>query len=335
MNRYNKTPTSRRRMLRGFAAGAAICLLGANAVAADNFPNRVITLVSPYQAGGGADSIGRAIAEAAAKQLGQPVVVESKPGAEGIIGAMDIIRSKPDGYRLFWGGGGSMVVSPALRKKTPFDPVKAFTPISGSVDFSFFLYVRPDFPANNFKEFIAEVKANPGKYNYGTGNNTGLLTFAYLKKKYGLDIQQVKYKGESAVVNDLIPGRVQALFATTSALQHAKTGKLKMLVTTLPERSELAPDVPTFQESGFEEIPFSPAGGWLGIFGPPGMDPGIQTKLHEAFDKALQDPEVKKMILSGGLKHTPMSIPELTEFVRSQRDQYIETVRDLQIPQID
>jgi len=322
-------------VLRGFAAGAALCLLGGTAAAASDFPNRAVTLVSPYQAGGGADGIGRAIAEAAAKVLGQPVVLEAKPGAEGMIGAMDIIRSKPDGYRLFWGGGGSMTTLPALRKKPPFDPVEAFTPISGTVDFSFFLYVHPDFPANNLQEFVDHVKANPGKYNYGTGNNTGLLTFAYLKDKYDLDIQHIAYKGESAVTNDLIPGRVHALFATTSALPHAKNGDLKMLVTTLPERSELAPDVMTFKESGFEEIPFAPAGGWLGIFGPPGMDPAIQAHLHEAFDKALEDPHVQDMIRNAGLTHTPMTVPELAEFVRSQRDQYIKLIHDLKIPQVD
>src|SRR5690606_39005476 len=185
--------------VRAACAALALSLAGAAAAASD-FPSRPVVLVSPYLAGGSADGIARALAEAAAKDLGQPVIVESKPGAEGLIGAADVMRAPPDGYRVLWGGAGSMMVVPALRKTPPFDPEEAFTPIAGTIDFSFFLFTHPSIPAKNMSEFVDFIKKNPGKYNYATGNNQGMLTFAYVNKANGLDIERVAYKGEAAVI---------------------------------------------------------------------------------------------------------------------------------------
>lgn len=321
-------------VVRRLFAGLSATIVAGSVCAAD-FPVRPVTLVAPYQAGGSADGIARAIATAAAKELGQPVVVENKAGADGLIGAMDVLKAAPDGYRVLWGGAGSMMVVPALRKNPPFDPVTAFTPIAGSVDFSFFLYVHPSVPANDMREFVDFIKANPGKYNYATGNNQGLLTFAYINKSQGLDMEQVAYKGETAVVGDLIPGRVQAMFGTSTASPHVKNGKLKALVTTLPQRSPLLPDVPTMKESGFDDLPFSPGGGWLGIFGPAGMERPVVDRLNKAFEAALNDPEVQKQLEQAGLTYTPLSVDELAVFVKDQRDLYKKTVRELGIPLLD
>lgn len=143
---------------RGLLAG--LCLaFGALTASAQNFPTRPITLVSPYQAGGASDAIARALAGAAGKDLGQSVVIDAKPGAEGLIGSMDVKNAPADGYRLLWGGAGSLMINTALRKNPPFDPVTAFTPVSGTVEFSFFLYVHPSVPAKDMKEFVAYVKA--------------------------------------------------------------------------------------------------------------------------------------------------------------------------------
>lgn len=317
------------------AALGAGMLMHAMPAAADNYPSRAVTLVSPYLAGGAADTVARAIAAAAARQLGQPVVVESKPGAEGLIGSTDVMRAAPDGYRVLWGGAGSMMIVPALRNKAPFDPVTAFTPIAGTVDFSFYLYTPKDFPANNIAEFMDVVKKNPAKYNYGTGNNQGRLTFAYMNKQYGLEMQHVAYRGETAVINDLLPGRMQAFFGTTAAIPYVKTGELKALVTTLPKRSPLLPDVPTMKESGLTEVPFSPGGGWLAIYGPAGMKPEIVKRLNEAFRAAFTDPDVQKAMHTAGVSYNPMSSEQLAEFTRSQRDLYIRAVDELGIPKAD
>lgn len=308
---------------------AATCLSVISiAAAAQDFPTRTITLVSPYQAGGSADGIARAIAEAAAKDLGQPVVVEAKPGAEGLIGAGDVQKAKPDGYRLLWGGAGSLMVPPALRKNPPFDPVTAFTPVAASVDFSFFLYVHPSFPAKTMKEFIAYVKANPGKVSYATGNNQGLLTMADLEKKYGLDMVRVQYKGEVGASTDLLTNRVQAMWATTSVLNFAKEGKLRVLSTTLAKRSELLPEVPTLREEGIDGAEFG--GGWLGIFGPAGMPAPVVQRLNTAFVKAFNSPDVKAKMRTIGLVYTPYTTaPELAKYVMNQRDMYRKLAADL------
>lgn len=314
----------------------AVLMVGiAPTIAAQGFPTKPITLVVPYQAGGSSDGIARAMARLVGKDLGQQVVVENKAGAEGMIGSLDVMKSAPDGYRILFGGAGSMIVVPALRRAPPFDPGTQFTPISGVVDFSFFLYVHPELPVKNLKEFVDYARANPGKINYATGNNQGLLTFAYLKKSLNLDVVQVAYKGETAATADLLSGRVQAMFATTAPLMHAKEGRLKVLVTTLPKRTPLLPEVATMTESGYPEFPFSPAGGWLGIFGPTEMNPEVVNILHRSFGKALTDPEVEKQLAQAGLAYRAMELDQMAVFVKSQRDQFRNLIKDLGIPMLD
>lgn len=309
-------------------AALALTMPSVSANAAD-YPTRPIVLVSPYLAGGSADGIARAIAEAAGKELGQSVVVESKPGAEGLIGAGDVLKAQPDGYRILWGGAGSLLVATALRKNPPFDPQTAFTPITGTVDFSFFLYVHPSFPAKNFKEFIDYVKANPGKVTYATGNNQGLLTMADIEKKYGLDMVRVQYKGEMGAAPDLLANRVHAMWGTTSVSAFAKEGKLRVISTTLPQRSEVFPQVPTLREEGHRGGEFG--GGWLGILGPAGMPQPIVERLQAAFTKAYQDPNVKTKLQASGLVYTPAyaSPAALGKYVGEQRDLYRKTATEL------
>jgi tripartite-type tricarboxylate transporter receptor subunit TctC len=314
----------------------AVLMMGvAPAIAAQGFPTKPITLVVPYQAGGSSDGIARAMARIVGKDLGQQVIVENKAGAEGMIGSLDVMKSAPDGYRVLFGGAGSMIVVPALRRAPPFDPGTQFTPISGVVDFSFFLYAHPDLPVKNLREFVDYAQAHPGKINYATGNNQGLLTFAYLKKSLNLDVVQVAYKGETAATADLLSGRVQAMFATTAPLMHAKEGRLKVLVTTLPQRTPLLPEVATMTESGYPEFPFSPAGGWLGIFGPAEMNPEVVKILHQSFGKALSDPDVQKQLAQAGLSYRAMELEQMGVFVKSQRDQFRNLIRDLGIPMLD
>ncbi|MGB3071356.1 MAG: tripartite tricarboxylate transporter substrate binding protein [Ottowia sp.] len=317
---------------RRLATSACLVLSTALTAHAQSFPTKPVTLVSPYQAGGAADAMARAIAEAAGKELGQPVVVESKPGAEGIIGATDVMNAQPDGYRVLWGGAGSLMVATALRKNPPFDPVTAFTPIAATVDFSFFLYVHPSLPVTNMKEFVAYAKANPGKISYATGNNQGLLSMADLAKKYNLDMVKVQYRGETAAATDLITNRVQAIFATTSLMNFAKEGKLRILGTTLIERSPLLPEVPTVIEAGVPVAEFG--GGWLGIYGPANMAKPVVEKLNQAFVKAFKSPDVKTKMKNAGLVYIPYATPEaLAKYTQDQRDLYRRTIKELNIPQ--
>lgn len=315
--------------LRAFAIALGITI--SPLTHADSFPIKPITLVSPYQAGGGADVIARSIAEAAARDLGQSIVVEPKPGAEGMIGALDVNRATPDGYRLLWGGSGSLIVNEALRKNATFDSVTSFTPIAATVEYSSFLYVHPSLPVKTMKEFIAYVKANPGKVTYATGHNQGMLQMADLAHKYALDMVRVQYKGEPSASTDLIANRVQAIFATSSLLPFVRDGKLKVLATSLSKRSSLMPEVPTLSEAGTPAAPFG--GGFLAIYGPPKMPKDVVARLNRAFSTALKDHNVQEKLAASGLVYQPYTTnEELRKYMLEQRDLYRKTIAELAIP---
>lgn len=315
---------------RRLLVGLGLASLGLVAAAQSSYPNRPITLVSPFLAGSSADNTARQISEIASRELGQPIVIENKPGAEALIGMTDVVRAPADGYRLLWAGGGSLMGVPAMRKKPPFDPVKDFTPIAAGVDFSFFMYVHPDLPAKNMKEFIAYAQANPGKISYAVGNVQSRMIMGDLARRYKLDMVQVQYKGEVAAGADLIAGRVQAMFGTTTQLQLAKSGKLRVISTSLSKRSAIMPQVPTLREEGIEGAEFG--GGWLSIVAPAGLDPAITAKLHAAYTKALADPAVTQRLQDAGLVYTPRGNgAALSEFMRSEYALYRKTAIELDL----
>jgi len=307
-------------------ACAALFCTGANA----QFPNRTITIVMPYQPGSSTDGLVRTVAANVSTELGQPVVVDNKPGADGLIACSDVAKAAPDGYRILFGTGGSLVAVPALRKVPPYDAVKDFTPIAGLADFSHFLFVNASLPVKNMAELISYVKANPGKVNYATGNNISLLTMAYLTRDAGLDMVRVPYKGEPAALVDLLANRVQVMSATALPVPHAKSGALRALVTTLPKRIAMLPDVPTMQEVGLKEIPFG--GGWVAFFGPAGMPKDIVDRLNKALVNASATPDVKARMEQFGLVATPHRPEELGAYVRAQAVVYKDAVRDLKLP---
>lgn len=324
-------------MLRALDAGKAVRLLAAATLAgfatlaSAQYPNKPITLVVPYQAGGAADGIARAAAEAASKEIGQAIVVDNKAGAEGQIGSQDVKNAPPDGYKILLAGAGSLVQVPALRKVPPYDAVKDFTPIAGTAEFSFFLYVHPSFPAKNLKEFVEYVKANPGKVNYATGNNQGLLSMEYMKQTLGLDMVKVSYKGEGAAMTDLLTNRVQAMFATSLGYPHVKDGKLRVLATTLTKRSRLMPDVPTMTEGGQQAIPFG--GGWVAIVGPAGLPKDITDKLSKAFLAANLKPEVEAKRDAVALAPMQMNAEQLGKHIANDVVLYRNAVRDYKLQQ--
>ena len=317
---------------RRILLGLGLATLSLVATAQPAYPTRPISLVSPFLAGSSADNTARQISELAAKELGQPIVIENKPGAEALIGMVDVLKAPADGYRLLWAGGGSLMGVPAMRKKPPFDPVKGFTPIAASVDFSFFMYVHPDLPAKNMKEFIAYARANPGKISYATGNVQSRMIMGDIVRRYKLDMVQVQYKGEVAAGGDLISGRVQAMFGTTTQLQMAKAGKLRVISTSLPQRSPIMPDVPTLKEEGIEGAEFG--GGWLSVVAPAGLDPKVTARLHAAYSKALSDPGVQQRLQEAGLVYTPRGTgKELGEFMRKEYALYRQTAIELDMVQ--
>ncbi len=309
---------------------AIIGTTGFMTVATAQFPNKPITMVIPYMVGSSSEGIARSVAAAASAELGQPVVVDNKPGADGQIACLDVMKAAPDGYRILLGTGGSLVAVPALRKTPPYDAVKDFTPIAGLADFSHFVFVNTNLPAKNMAEFISYVKANPGKVNYGTGNNISLLTMAYLTRDAGLDMVRIPYKGEPATLIDLLANRVQVMSATALPFPHVKSGALRALVTTLPKRISTLPDVPTMQESGLKEIPFG--GGWVAFFGPAGMPKDVVDRLSRALIAAQKTPDVQARMDQFFLVASPLRPEELGAHVRAQAIVYRDAVRELKMP---
>ena len=312
------------RTLRLLVPGLCAAAIASTAPAAD-FPARPVTVVVPFPAGATTDTIARVLAQAAATTLGQPIVIENKPGAEGQVAAQDVAKAAPDGYRITLATSGNLSALPALRKAPPYDPVTDFTPIADVGRYAFFLYLHPSVPASSFKEFIAYAKANQGKLSYGTGNNTGVLMFAHVKSLFGLDMNHVPYKGEPPAMIDLVAGRVQAMIGTSIGVPYAKDGKLRTLVTLLPRRSPLVPDVPTLREIGMKDLTVVV---WAALFGPPRMPKDAVERLNKEFVAAMQRSDVQAQMEKLGFALTPARPEALGTLVKDQLGIYRQLVRE-------
>lgn len=292
--------------------------LGLGQAMAADFPTRPIRLIVHFPAGSSTDVIARTLGENVAKQLGQQIVIDNKPGADGSIAAAELKRSAPDGYTIMLATNSAMSGVPATRKTPPYDVTTDFTPITEIGRYNFFLYVNKDVPAKTLTELLAYAKANPGKLAYGSGNITGRLAFASIVAANNLDVTPVPYKGEPPAITDLITGRIQVMVATSgTGLPHVKDGKVRALATILDKRSAAAPDVPTIAEAGFTGFTIEP---WAGLFGPPNMPKDIVTALNTAFGKAMSDPAVKQRMAEQDFALTPTTPEALGALVKRQLD---------------
>jgi tripartite-type tricarboxylate transporter receptor subunit TctC len=314
-----------------FAALAFVATLGsAGTAAAQSYPARHVTIVVPFPAGGGADTIARIIAQPLSRALGQPVIVEDKPGADGAIAADFVTKAPPDGYTLFMATTNAMSMVPTMRKAPPYDPVTAFTPITKVGTFSFFLFTHPSIPAKNVAELIAYARANPGKVNYAGATATGIMAAVQFASFAKLDMVRIPYKGEPVAITDLLMGRVHLMFGTpTNALGPAKEGRLRVLATLLPQRSAAAPDAPTMVEAGVPKISVVP---WAGFFGPPKLPPEIVARLNRELTAILKRPEVREQIERQWFEVQGSTPEELAAFTKEQVDVWKIAVRDSGIP---
>lgn len=278
---------NRRHLLQAALAGATPA-----AFAQPGFPSRPIKFIVPYPPGGATDLVGRLLAAKLQESWGQTVVVENKPGASGMIGSEQVARAAPDGHTVLV-GITTHIQNSAIFAKVPYDPLKDFEPVSQICLSYLVLVVKPDFPANNLKEFIALVKANPGKYSFGSfgiGSSSHIVgeTFA---RKAALDLAHVPYKGSAPMMSDLLGGQVPCAWADVStATQHIAAGKLKPLVVTGERRAPLLAQVPTLLESGWPG--FEPLG-WVGVFLPAGVPKPIVEKYSNEMVRLVKLPEVR------------------------------------------
>jgi tripartite-type tricarboxylate transporter receptor subunit TctC len=299
--------------------------------AAQTFPTRTITIVSPAPAGGVTDIIARALAQRFTKAWGQQAVVENKPGANNQLAAEFIVNSPPDGHTLFVAPDGTFVANPSLYPRLPYDPYKSFTPISGLMLINHGLIEHPSFPPNSVKELIAFAKQKPGEINYGTFGigSSGHLNMVLLETMAGVKFQAVHYKGAAPATNDVLAGHIQMGFVSAgAAVPHWKAGKLKLIAVGGKQRLPQLPDVPTVAETvpGFEAV------SWFGLFGPAGIPPATVTKISEEVRALFADPEFKKIYLDRYLFQSIAGTPEaLMSFVRSEEPKWRKIIRDANI----
>jgi len=263
-----------------------LCFLSLLAVAvstlaqAQSFPQRPVRIVVPFPPGGGVDITARAIAAELAKQFGQPVTVENRPGAGGNIAAAEVAKASPDGHTLFLTLNALHAISPVLYSKLPFDALKDFAWVTTLVQFNNVLVTRADGPANSVQDLVAQAKAQPGKITFASsGNGTNLhLTGELFKMRAGVDLVHVPYKGSGPAMTDLLGGQVQVMFETIpAAISHIRGGKLKALGVTGASRSPLFPQVPTIAESG---LPGFEVQSWYGLVAPAATPKDIVARLN-------------------------------------------------------
>ena len=275
--------------LAALCLGAGIGLSGP--AAAQPYPAKPIHIVVPYPAGGGIDVLSRVIGLRLSQRFNQPVVIDNKPGAGTIVAAESVAHAAPDGYTLMVTTDATMSVNPYLYAKLPYDPAKDFAPVTQLVFLNQLLVANAALPANNLKELIAYAKANPGKLNYasyGIGSQPH-LAMEILKSQSGADIVHVPYKGIPQAVPAAIAGEVQLTFSGAASTQaHIKAGRLKALAIGGTARLALMPEVPTFAESGFPDVP---ANAWFGLFAPAGTPREVITLLHAEVTRLFKDPE--------------------------------------------
>ena len=312
--------------IRKALVAASLCLTAGAALAA--YPDKPIRLVVGFPPGQATDMIARIAARKLQDALGQPVIVDNKPGAAGIIGSENVAKAAPDGYTLLVGSSGTMAINPSLYSKLPYHPLRDFEPISLLSVVPLFLAVNPAFPAKTAAELVQQAKAAPGKINFGSGGSgvTSHLTMELLKHSLGMDLTHVPYKGSPAAVTDLIGGQINTMIDTGPALlPHMRTGKLRILAVASEKRNAAAPEVPTMSEAGLGNF-VAPA--WIGIAAPKGTPKEVVDTLYKALVSNWRDaPDVREQLGGLGAEAATITPAEFTKYIQSEIDKWALAVK--------
>lgn len=292
---------------------AALAFVASLPAGAQGYPNAPITLVVPFAPGGTTDIVGRIVAEALGKKMGQAVVIENRGGAGGNLGAAAVAQAKPDGYTLLMGYNGTNAINPSLYKKLSWDPVKSFEPLTMVARVNNAVVVHPALPVKTLPELVAYAKARPGEINYGSAGAGSIFHLAgeMLEQQAGVKMTHVPYKGAAPALTDLMGGQVQVMFTTIpTALQHIRAGKLRAIAVTGPARSPLFPDLPTAREAG---SPGMVVDSWFALFAPRGLTPEVRTRLLAAMQEMLTDPATVRKLEEQGALPLPSSPGDLAK----------------------
>jgi tripartite-type tricarboxylate transporter receptor subunit TctC len=314
-------------MLNALRHIAAIALFALAALpAAAQYPSKPIRIIVPFPSGSATDTVARILAVPLAQALGQPVIVEDKPGADGAIAGELVAKSAPDGYTLLMATNSPLAAVPLLRKNPPYDPIADFTPISFVGRYTFYLLVHADVPAKTLTELLDYARANPDKLNYATGNTTGILSTAQLLSLGKIKMVQVPYKGEPAGITDLVGGRVQVMFATpTTALAFVKEGKLRALATINSRRTALMPDVPTMAEAGMPGFSMS---SWAAVVGPAKMPRDVTERISREINAAFRRADVRELLDRQAFEYAGSTPEEMAAFLKDQLEVWTRVARE-------
>ncbi len=306
-------------------AACAAAALSAPVSAQAQYPDRPLRAVVAFGTGGATDVIARIIATSMAQSMGQPVVIDNRPGADGIVAGEQVVKAAPDGYTIFFGTSTQISALPFLRKNLPFDPLADYAPIGGIGNNSFFWAVHPGLPVKTLKEFKDYGRANPGKLNVGSSSAVGSIAPSLFAKTEKFDLQVILYKSETTALTDLIAGRVQAMLITGALAQHVREGRVRGLATLLANRSKALPDLPTMTEAGMQ--PF-PAVAFMGLFGPAKMPKEIVDRLNRELMAALQKPDVREQIERTTMEITPLSAGAMGTLAKEQTEVWRRLTRE-------
>ena len=287
-------------------------ILSAASLAAEPFPSRSIRLLVPFPPGGIADLSGRLVAEGLRAKFNQPVIIENKPGANGVIGLRELLKADPDGYTLMVGTVG-YVINYAMDTNAPYDAIRDMIPVAGAAEYATAMVVNNKLPVNSPKEFIAYAKARPGKLSFGS---TGVGALDYLAaelfmKETGISMVHVPYKGGPGALNDLLGGSIDVIIEVFPVvMEQIKAGTIKGLAVTSSYRLPSIPDVPTLEEAGVPNVRLT---GWLGVYGPPRLPDDIREKLGAAIAEVVKQPAIQDKFRAIGFEPTGLGVKEFSE----------------------
>ncbi len=303
---------------------------GAHAQAA--WPDRPVRVIVPFPASGATDLVARVVTQRVAADLGQQMVVDNKPGAGGTIGTAEAAKAPADGYTLLLTTSSTHAISPHLMPRLAYDARKDFTPVAHLADAPSVLLVTPSLPVKTVAELIAYAKAHPGKLNYATSGNGTIvhLNSAAFIAQAGVEMAHVPYKGTALAIPDLVAGQTHVLFdSLPTGMPHAKNGRLRALAVTSEKRSALAPELPTLAESG---LPGYSSVTWFGVYLPAGAPPALVERIHQAFAKAVQAPDVVASLAKLGLEPAAPSTPaQFGAMVQADSNRWASVIRQHKI----
>ncbi|HPU53634.1 MAG TPA: tripartite tricarboxylate transporter substrate binding protein [Burkholderiaceae bacterium] len=319
-------PLMRRAGLRGAALLMALLAAVPLSTLAQDFPSRPVRFIVPFPPGGPVDTVARALAQKVSEYWGQPVLVENRAGAGGIVGAEAASRATPDGYTVFVGSIHHSVL-PGLGMKLSYDIERDFTPVIFGARFPIILVANPALPASSVKDLIAYAKANPAKLTYSSAGNGGGTHLAgeLFKNLAGVFILHIPYRGSSPAMADVIGGQTQMMFADgPTALAAMRGGRVKALAVGSPQRSALVPQVPTMTEAGVKGYE---AYSWTGLWVPAGTPGSVVAKLNADMNRAFSDPATKDRLLGQGAEPAPGTAAEFGAFVRAEKDKWARVIK--------